>query len=208
MIAPPTTRCGAFPAGTRRLDVPRVAPTAREALRHLTANLRQTSRLPDPLRWVPRKRRARRDPLVATVAANPEPVVDGTELAFDLVADAGLFGHFAHGGLGVTLAWFDASFGETPGAPSRGVDEAHLEAVDVGRADVDRLGAGRWVAHRGEAGLAGSRLHHAVALSGKVQVDEIGDVGLVVDHHDRAAFHGAIVARATRGARHASVSGV
>ena len=49
---------------------------------------------------------------------------------------------------------------------------------------------GRCVAHRLEPGLAGGRLQDPEALAGEVQVDEVGDVRLVVDDEDGAPFHG------------------
>ena len=38
-------------------------------------------------------------------------------------------------------------------------------------------------------------LHDAVAVACEVEVDEIGDVGLIVDDDDGASFHPSIVAR-------------
>ena len=60
------------------------------------------------------------------------------------------------------------------------------------------------VADRLEPGLAGRRLQHPVALAGEVEVDEVGDVRLVVDDEDRASFH----ARHRRTSRARSVSDV
>ena len=67
---------------------------------------------------------------------------------------------------------------------------AHLEAVDVGETDVEHDEARVVGAHRLEPRLARRRLEDAVAVAGQVQVDEIGDVGLVVDHDDGPSFHG------------------
>ena len=67
---------------------------------------------------------------------------------------------------------------------------AHLEPVDVGEADVEDDEAGPVVADRVEARLAGRRLQDPEAVAREVEVDEVGDVGLVVDDDDGAPFHG------------------
>ena len=66
---------------------------------------------------------------------------------------------------------------------------AHLEPVDVGEPDVEHHEPGPLVADRLEPGLAGRGLQHPVALAGEVEVDEVGDVRLVVDDEDRSPFH-------------------
>ena len=63
---------------------------------------------------------------------------------------------------------------------------AHLEPVDVGQADVEHDQAGMVGADRLEPRFARRRLEDAVAVAGEVEVDEVGDVGLVVDHDDGA----------------------
>ena len=45
-------------------------------------------------------------------------------------------------------------------------------------------------AHRLEPRFTGRRLEDAVPVAGEVQVDEVGDVGLVVDDDDGPSFHG------------------
>ena len=72
---------------------------------------------------------------------------------------------------------------------------AHLQPVDVGQTDVEHDEAGPVRADRLEARFAGRRLEHPVPVAGEVEVDEIGDVGLVVDDDDGSPFHGAMVAR-------------
>ena len=67
---------------------------------------------------------------------------------------------------------------------------AHLEAVDVGQADVEDDEAGAVVLIASSAAFAGGRLQHPEALARQVEVDEVGDVGLVVDDDDGAPFHG------------------
>jgi hypothetical protein len=42
---------------------------------------------------------------------------------------------------------------------------------------------------RAYTALTGSGLHDAVSLALQVQLDQVGDVGFVVDNEDRAAFH-------------------
>jgi hypothetical protein len=67
------------------------------------------------------------------------------------------------------------------------------------------------VAHRPEARLAVGRLEDPEALPREVEVDEIGDVGLVVDHDDRPLAvtghraHGRTISRPS-GARATPVS--
>ena len=67
---------------------------------------------------------------------------------------------------------------------------AHFEAVDVRESDVEHDESWPVGAHRFKSGLAGCGLQHPEPVTGQVQVDQVGDVGLVVDHHDRASFHG------------------
>ena len=51
------------------------------------------------------------------------------------------------------------------------------------------------VAHGFQPGFAGRGLQDPIPVAREVQVDEVGDVGLVVDDDDGPSFHGAIVAR-------------
>ena len=67
---------------------------------------------------------------------------------------------------------------------------AHLEPVDVGEADVEHDEAGPVRADRLEARFAGRGLEDPVPVAGEVEVDEVGDVGLVVDDDDGSPFHG------------------
>src|SRR5262249_13631770 len=62
---------------------------------------------------------------------------------------------------------------------------ARLEAVDVGQADVEHDEPGPVVPDRLQPALAGAGFQHPEALAGEVEVDEVGDVGLVVDDDDR-----------------------
>ncbi len=75
---------------------------------------------------------------------------------------------------------------------------AHFEPVDVGQTDVEDDETRAVRTHGLEAGLPGGSLQYAVALTGEVQVDEVRDIGFVVDDEDRSPFHGPIVARRAR----------
>ncbi len=67
---------------------------------------------------------------------------------------------------------------------------AHLQPVDVGEPHVEHHETGMVRLDRLQPGFAGRRLEDAEAVTRQVQVDEIGDVGLVVDDDDGASFHG------------------
>ena len=66
---------------------------------------------------------------------------------------------------------------------------AHLEAVDVGEPDVEHDEARPVLADRLDAVLAGGGLHDPEALAAEVELDQVGDVGLVVDDENGAALH-------------------
>ena len=66
---------------------------------------------------------------------------------------------------------------------------AHLETVDVGQADVEHDQAGPVLADGAEPAFAGSGLDDAVALACEVELDQVGDVGLVVDDEHGPALH-------------------
>ncbi len=71
---------------------------------------------------------------------------------------------------------------------------AHLEAVDLaGQPDVEDHEPRMAIGDVLEAPLAGGRLVHAEAGVAQVQLDEVGDVGIVLDQDDRDGFsrHGA-----------------
>src|SRR5205085_11425647 len=75
---------------------------------------------------------------------------------------------------------------------------AHFEAVDgAGQADVEDDEAGGLVAHGVETLLAGAGLDDAEPLLAKVELHQIGDVLVVLDHYDgargRARAHAVIV---------------
>ena len=67
---------------------------------------------------------------------------------------------------------------------------AHLQPVDVGEADVEHDEPGPVRADRLQPRLAGRRLEHPEPVAGEIEVDEVGDVGLVVDDDDGPSFHG------------------
>ena len=56
---------------------------------------------------------------------------------------------------------------------------------------------GRWVLTASRPASPVDALQHPVALAGEVELDEVGDVGFVVDDEDRSSFHDAMVARRT-----------
>ena len=87
--------------------------------------------------------------------------------------------------------------GEEDHRDLRGLAEApaHLQPVDVGEPDVEHDEPGAVGADRFEPRLAGRDLEDPEPVAGEVEVDEVGDVGLVVDDDDGSPFHGAIVAR-------------
>ncbi len=58
-----------------------------------------------------------------------------------------------------------------------------------GRPDVEHDQAGPVGADRGRDLFAARGLHDPVAVAPKVQLDQIGDVRLVVDDEDRPALH-------------------
>ena len=66
---------------------------------------------------------------------------------------------------------------------------AHLEAVDVGQADVEDDEPRPMIADRAQRVVAGRGLHDAEALAAQVQLDEVGDVRLVVDDEDCSPLH-------------------
>ena len=75
---------------------------------------------------------------------------------------------------------------------------AHLEAIDgAGQADVEDDESGVLVAHGVQAVLAGAGLDDAEPLLAKVELHQIGDVLVILDHHDgsrgRARTHAVIV---------------
>jgi hypothetical protein len=74
---------------------------------------------------------------------------------------------------------------------------AHLQSVDAaGQADVEDHHAGPLVPHRLDTPLAGRRLHHPEPVLAQVQLDQIGDVLVILDHHDSRRRHpAAMVAR-------------
>jgi CheY-like chemotaxis protein len=62
---------------------------------------------------------------------------------------------------------------------------AHLQTVDGGQADVEHDEPGPVVLDGLQPGPSGACLEHPEALAGEVHVDEVGNVGLVVDDDDR-----------------------
>ncbi len=66
---------------------------------------------------------------------------------------------------------------------------AHLEAVDVGKADVEHDEPGPVRADRGDDVLAGGGLHHPETVAAEVELDQVGNVGLVVDDEDGPSLH-------------------
>ena len=63
-----------------------------------------------------------------------------------------------------------------------------------GRPDVEHDEAGPVLGDRPHAVLAGRGLHDAEAVAVEVELDQVGDVGLVVDDENGAALHtGSIV---------------
>ena len=63
---------------------------------------------------------------------------------------------------------------------------AHLEAVDVGEPDVEHDEPRPVLGDRPDAVFAGGRLHDPEAVAAEVELDQVGDVRLVVDDEDRA----------------------
>ena len=60
---------------------------------------------------------------------------------------------------------------------------AHLEAVDVGQADVEHHQHRPVLLDQLEAALAGAGLQHAEAGVAQVHVEQVGDVRVVLDDH-------------------------
>ena len=59
-----------------------------------------------------------------------------------------------------------------------------------GQAHVEDHHPGPLVAHRVEPPLPVGRLHHPEPLLAQVELDQVGDVLVVLDHHDRSGIGG------------------
>ena len=84
----------------------------------------------------------------------------------------------------------------------------HLEPVDVGEADVEQHERGTVLLDQLQATLAVRCLQHTEACVAQIQVEEVGDVRVVLDHHERAFRfgHRLMLPRCYRARRASSVA--